>query len=95
MDTTELISLISPKGKSWNSVSLVGKGVSEHGCLCLLISNLVSKRKEYESLSVFKPAHLRSDNPTAETEAKKESQVAEEDNEVIKQLKKTQANISI
>lgn len=75
--------------------NLVGKGVSEHGCLCLLISKLVSKRKQYESLSVFKPAHLRSDNPTAETEAKKESQVAEEDNEVIKQLKKTQANISI
>jgi len=36
---------------------------------------------------VFKPAHLRCDNPTTETEAKKESQVAEEDNEVIKQLK--------
>jgi hypothetical protein len=36
---------------------------------------------------VFKPAHLRCDNPRTETEAKKESQVAEEDNEVIKQLK--------
>lgn len=43
-------------------VSLVGKGVSEHGCLCLLISKWVSKRKEYESLSVFKPVPSRSDS---------------------------------
>lgn len=43
-------------------VSLVGKGVSEHGCLCLLIIKLVSKRKQYEYLSVFKPAPSSSDS---------------------------------
>ena len=45
--------------------------------------------------SIQAHAHLRSDNPTADTEAKKESQVTEEDNEVIPQLNQTKAAISI
>lgn len=46
-----------------SEVSLpVSFGRREHGCVCLLISKLVNKRKEYESLSVFKPVPSRSDS---------------------------------